>query len=43
LAEDNNLGWVAPVEDFESLNKTLVKFRKRGENFSSELMKKRHF
>lgn len=42
IVKENNLGWVAPVEDFEALNNTLIEISKQGK-ISVDAMKKEIF
>ncbi|MEO7978446.1 glycosyltransferase family 4 protein [Flavobacterium sp.] len=42
IVKDNNLGWIAPVEDFESLNATLIEIDSEGKE-AIHLMKKAVF
>ena len=42
IVKNNNLGWIAPVEHFESLNATLIEIDSKGKN-EIQLMKKAIF
>mgnify|MGYP000544766735 FL=1 len=42
IVNENNLGWVANVGDFESLNSTLVEISKRGKT-EIQMIKKQVF
>ena len=39
IVKENNLGWIAPVEDFATLNQTLIEIDKKGKE-GIQLMKK---
>jgi len=42
IVKENNLGWIAPVEDFATLNQTLIEIDKKGKE-GIQLMKKAIF